>query len=251
MASIGADSGLWEGIAAYLKPAPAIIWWNRDFQGNTDQVREARYWIADLLPDCEPLADLLLLANELCTNAVVHTCSGRPGGWFNVVVEWTAESARVVVTDQGSTTAPAIGLKTADGARADESGRGLRLVDGLADDWGTASRQGRRWVWADLQWRAGGGPPLQAPGDLDAMIADVAEIRRAFGGTTIWWGHLTKTWWAAVPQVTGSSDLIGSPSRDGLRQALACAYPRFRHSVTTGRPTGVPVRCSNERSRPS
>jgi serine/threonine-protein kinase RsbW len=143
--------------------APAILRWTRDFRGEADQVRAARRWVADLLPDCDPLADVLLLVSELCTNAVVHTRSGEAGGRFGVAVEWTRESVRVVVNDQGSSTTPTIGGRTGDPSRADgadgagESGRGLRLVDRLASDWGTADRPGRRWVWADVPWQAGGG----------------------------------------------------------------------------------------------
>ncbi len=152
--------------------APAILRWTRDFRGEADQVRVARRWIADLLPPCDPLADVLLLVSELCTNAVVHTRSGEAGGRFGVAVEWTRESVRVVVEDQGSSTAPTIGVRTGDPARADEtdeSGRGLRLVDRLASDWGTASGPGRRWVWADVPWQASGGAvPMEAAGNTDA-----------------------------------------------------------------------------------
>ena len=154
--------------------APAIIGWTRDFQGQADQVREARRWVEDLLPERDPLADVLLLLSELCTNAVVHTRSGEAGGRFSVAVVWTRESVRVVVEDQGSPKTPTIGARTADPARADEaeeakeadeSGRGLLLVDALAGDWGTATRLGRRWVWADVPWQASGGAPAGAAGD--------------------------------------------------------------------------------------
>jgi serine/threonine-protein kinase RsbW len=139
--------------------APATLWWTRDFQGQAGQVREARQWIADLLPECDPLDDVLLLVSELCTNAVAHTRSGEAGGRFSVAMERTRESVRVVVEDQGSPTAPTIGRRTGDPAGpAGESGRGLLLVDGLASDWGTASRPGRRWVWADVPWQASAGP---------------------------------------------------------------------------------------------
>src|ERR1700739_393580 len=53
-------------------PAAPVSCWSRDFPGGADQVREARHWVEDLLPECDPLADLLLLASELCTNAVAH-----------------------------------------------------------------------------------------------------------------------------------------------------------------------------------
>jgi anti-sigma regulatory factor (Ser/Thr protein kinase) len=146
------------------------IWWSRDFLGNADQVREARHWIADLLPHCNPRADVLLLASELCANAVIHTRSGQPHGWFTVVVEWTDELARVVIEDQGSAKTPMIGARAGDLAREHESGRGLRLVDGVADSWGTASRPGSRWVWADVLWEANGGPPRAALDDASAPV---------------------------------------------------------------------------------
>ena len=221
-APVSADRGLRRITAASPKPAPPITWWTRDFPGSTDQVREVRRWVEDLLPDCDPLADVLLIASELCTNAVMHTRSGEPGRQFSVDVEWTPASVRIVIGDQGSPRVPAIGARTGDTTRTHESGRGLRLVDELADDWGTASRAGRRWVWADLQWRARGGPPLELPGRTDAAIAGMAVMRRAFPGTTIWWGHLTKAWWAAFPGPADANGLVTSPTRDGLLgQALA------------------------------
>jgi hypothetical protein len=51
-------------------------------------------------------------------------------------------------------------------------------------------------------------------------------VRSAFPGTSIWWGHLTGTWWAAVPGPTNAHALISAPSRDGLIQTLMRAYPR-------------------------
>jgi len=74
---------------AYRGPAPPAAWWARDFAGDAGQVGEAWHWIADLLPECDPLADVLLLASELCANAVVHTCSRKAEGWFSVDVEWS------------------------------------------------------------------------------------------------------------------------------------------------------------------
>ena len=157
-APASADRSLREIIVTATKPAPPVAWWTRDFQGDTNQVREVRRWVEDLLPDCDPLADILLLVSELCANAVMHTRSGEAGGRFTVDVEWTPELVRVVIGDQGSPKVPAIGARTGDTTRTDESGRGLRLVDELADDWGTVSRPGCRWVWADVQWRARGAP---------------------------------------------------------------------------------------------
>jgi anti-sigma regulatory factor (Ser/Thr protein kinase) len=213
--------------APFQRPAPSAAWWGRDFRGDTAQVSEARRWIEDLLPDCDPLADVLLLTSELCANAVVHTRSGEPGGRFSVDVEWTPASARIVIGDQGSPKVPAIRARTVTTNRTDESGRGLRLVDELADDWGTASRLGHRWVWADIAWGPRGGPPLDAPGGADAATGGIKLIRKAFPGTAIWWGYLTRAWWAAVPGAADAGGLIASSTQEGLIRALADVYPKF------------------------
>jgi hypothetical protein len=175
-----------------------------------------------LLPDCDPLADLLLLAGELCANAVVHTRSGQADGWFSVAVEWTPVLARVVIGDQGSPSMPTAAAKTGGPAWAQETGRGLWLVDELADGWGTAGCPAGRWVWADVRWQARGGTALQVPGAAAAALADIALIRRAFPGTTIWWGHRTQAWQAALP---GANTVLTSATRGGLSQILADVYP--------------------------
>jgi len=220
------DTGLREVTVAPPKPSPLIAWWTRRFRGGADQVLEVRHWIEDLLPDCAARADVLLLASELCTNAIVHSRSGEAGGQFSVDIDWAPTLARVVIGDQGSAKAPAIAARTGDAARLGESGRGLLLVDGVADYWGTVSRPNRRWVWADVQWQARGGPPLAAPGGPDAAIASNTMIRKAFPGTSIWWGQLTKAWWAAVPGSTNVHRLISAPTRGSLIQSLVRTYPR-------------------------
>jgi serine/threonine-protein kinase RsbW len=198
------------------------VWWARDFPGTPDQAGEVRHWIGDLLPGCDPLADLLLVASELCANAIMHTRSGQADGWFSVAVEWTPVLARVVIGDQGSPTVPAASVTAGDSTWAEESGRGLWLVDELADSWGTASHPGGRWVWADVAWRASGGPPLAVPGGTAAAIAGFALIRGAFPGTAVWWGQQTRAWQAALPDASG---LVSSATRDGLSRVLADVYP--------------------------
>jgi anti-sigma regulatory factor (Ser/Thr protein kinase) len=204
---------------------PPVLWWARDFPGGQDQVRQARHWIEDLLPQCDPLADIALLASELCANAVVHTRSGEAGGRFTVDVEWAQQAARVIIGDQGSITAPAITARTQDAVGAQECGRGLWLVEELADDWGTAAHLGHRWVWIDVRWQARGGPLLQAPGGYEAVSADIAAMREAFSDATIWWGHQTHIWWAALPGASDAGSLVGAPTRGELRRKLAAAYP--------------------------
>jgi anti-sigma regulatory factor (Ser/Thr protein kinase) len=224
-----------------LGPGPSarpVVWWGRDFPGVADQVREVRHWVEDLLPGCDPLADVLVLVSELSANAVMHTRSRQAGGRFSVDVEWSPDAVRVVIGDQGSSAIPAIGGNTGNEPWADESGRGLRLVDALADDWGTASHPEGRWVWAGVAWLARGGAMLQVPGGVDAAAADIAVIRTAFPGATIWWSQETQAWRAALP---GTRGLLSSATRGGLSQVLADVYPG------SGRATRVPfenVTCS-------
>jgi len=228
-------TGLREITVAPPKPSPCTAWWTRHFRGGTDQVVEVRHWLEDLLPDCAARGDVILLASELCTNAIVHSRSGEAGGQFSVDIDWVPTLARVVVGDQGSATAPAIAAAPGDAVQLGESGRGLLLVDGVADDWGSASRPHRRWVWADVQWQDRGGPLLAAPGGLDAAIAGNAMIRKAFPGTSIWWGQSTRAWWAAVPGSTNTHNLICAPTRDSLIRSLGRTYPRATGRGETAR----------------
>ncbi|MET7681469.1 ATP-binding protein [Streptomyces sp. NPDC005423] len=111
----------------------------------------ARRWARSRLagfgigPD-EPLAEtLLLLVSELVTNAVVHT--GCPA-LLRLSLPGAADEAvtvRLEVTD-GSCRAPV--PRWVDGEQT--GGRGLALVDGLADRWGwTREGTGKR-VWCEL-----------------------------------------------------------------------------------------------------
>jgi serine/threonine-protein kinase RsbW len=219
-------TGLGKNTLAPPTLSPCVAWWTRHFRGGADQVPEVRHWLEDLLPGCAARADVVLLASELCTNALVHSQSGEAGGQFSVDIDWAPALARVVIGDQGSAKAPAVAGRTSGALQLGESGRGLLLVDDVADDWGTASRPNRRWVWADVRWQARGGALLAAPGGLDTAIASNAMVHRAFPGTSIWWGHLTKAWWAAVPGSTNAHGLICAPTREGLIQSLVRTYPR-------------------------
>lgn len=85
-----------------------------------------------------------LLVSELATNAVRHA-----GGRFEVVVEHTPNDGRlwVGVTDTG----PGYPILQAPGITA-EHGRGLQLVNALADRWGVRRRRGtdEKTVWFEL-----------------------------------------------------------------------------------------------------
>lgn len=140
---------------------PPALLWQRAFPGRPEQVREARHWIAGLLPACEPREILVQIASEFCANTIEHTHSGAPGGQFTVHLAWSARTARLTVGDDGAREAPAVISATLE----QEHGRGLDIVDFLAADWGFAGDESGRWLWADVPWHGQGGPARIEPGD--------------------------------------------------------------------------------------
>ncbi|MDX3548820.1 ATP-binding protein [Streptomyces europaeiscabiei] len=120
--------------------------WCRAFPGLPDQVVEARHFVAALLQESSVVDDAVLVVSELATNAVRHTLSGSPGGWFLVVVVFRADCVRLEVVDMGGDHAP----RMRDEASQDDGGRGLVLVAACAKDWGVKGVPSGRTVWADL-----------------------------------------------------------------------------------------------------
>lgn len=115
------------------------------------EVGRARRWarsrlVGSGIGDDEPLAEtLILLISELVTNAVVHT--GCPavlrmlfgGGGA------TAGTVRVEVADASDR--PPLQRH----AEGDETGgRGLELVDGLADRWGWLPEGAGKQIWCEV-----------------------------------------------------------------------------------------------------
>lgn len=93
-----------------------------------------------------------LLSSELVANAILH---GPPGGEVQVRVEWSADCFRVEVDDT-SASSPRLVPITRDG----RGGRGLALVERLADRWGHERREPRgNTVWFEVRVGRHAGPP--------------------------------------------------------------------------------------------
>lgn len=118
------------------------------FLGLPSQVREARNFVAQAADGCPVTDDVVLLASEIATNAVVHTASGEDGT-FTVVVQRDAGLIRVEVHDGGSPSSPTVRPV---GDLGNSAGRGLGLVDELAARWGYLGGQDGRVVWFEMEW---------------------------------------------------------------------------------------------------
>ncbi|MFF0586160.1 ATP-binding protein [Streptomyces sp. NPDC003781] len=134
------------------------------------EVGRARRWARSRLAGSgiradEPLAEtLVLLVSELVTNAVVHT--GRSAVLRLVLpgaVAGEAEEATVrLEVDDASDRAP---VPRCAGGEA-TGGRGLALVDGLADRWGWSREGTGKRIWCELDRCAAGeqAPPVCGSG---------------------------------------------------------------------------------------
>jgi two-component sensor histidine kinase len=114
------------------------------FHGRAEEIARVRQEITAYLGQCPVADDLVLIADELATNSVLHSISR--GGAFHVRCELTAESARVEVEDAGSP------WRT---RQDDDRPHGLNIVEALTgpDGWGTEQTTGgSRVVWAALGW---------------------------------------------------------------------------------------------------
>jgi anti-sigma regulatory factor (Ser/Thr protein kinase) len=89
----------------------------------------------------------VLAVSELVTNAICYTRSGLPGGTFAVSVAATGGEVLVRVTDAGGRGAPA--LLSPESAEA-EHGRGLLIVDAIADSWGYSPADAGRVTWCRI-----------------------------------------------------------------------------------------------------
>jgi serine/threonine-protein kinase RsbW len=213
-------------------PPPLPLWWSRAFPGEPPLVRQTRSWIAGLLPACPPLDDLLIVASELATNAVAHTRSGDPGGWFTVEVTWSQESARVVVGDQGSGEIPVSVASPGDQVAYLESGRGLLLVDALSAAWGIAGDTDARWLWADVEWRSRGVPLPMTPSGNNSVELQFAELCGKYPGTLACYSQRSGEWRATLPKARDADDTISAPSPGALTRMLAARCAAARSGIS-------------------
>lgn len=182
------------------------------FDGEERQLAVMRRWLTSLLPECPARDDVLSVATELASNALLHTASGN-GGWFAVEVTWLESAVRVGVADGGGPAEPHV-IEDPGG----EHGRGLLLVHGLSLRTGVTGDRNGRLVWADVAWD--GPHPTVSPAPLgldEAAIRDgEAALARRFAGVPAWFGRSTRAWWA----LASPTELVTAPTAPELAALL-------------------------------
>jgi anti-sigma regulatory factor (Ser/Thr protein kinase) len=129
--------------AAFLKSELSAV-----FPSVAPSAGDARRFVARTLqergcPDTV-IERVLLLTSELVTNAYRHA-----GSDTHLSIRYDDECIRIEVRDSGT---GGVKLRPPDVNRTD--GRGLRIVDALADRWGHRSDRDGTVVWFELSQRA-------------------------------------------------------------------------------------------------
>ena len=101
----------------------------------------ARRRLRNLLGDHPRIDDVLLCTSEVVTNAVVHA-----GTLSHITVDCDDDLVRVEVVDGSPQALP----EARDPAPSSPSGRGMRLVDALADRWGVQVDRSQKSVWFEF-----------------------------------------------------------------------------------------------------
>jgi anti-sigma regulatory factor (Ser/Thr protein kinase) len=122
---------------------PLLSWRVRDLPPVPACVGDVRRRARAVLTEWDAAAvepEVLLLLTELTANVVRH--AGTP---FDVTLTWDGHRVRCEVAD-GDPTAPRLRSPAPD----DPGGRGLHLVDELADRWGVREAGSGKTVWFEL-----------------------------------------------------------------------------------------------------
>jgi serine/threonine-protein kinase RsbW len=126
----------------------AVLDWRISVPGVPALVAVARQLVRAALDGSPRRYDIELVTSELMTNAIRHTPSGEAGSLVTLRIRARAGWARVEVTDHGD----ASWTEPAPAGEQDECGRGLRIVQMLADRAGHEPAPGGQVSWAEIHW---------------------------------------------------------------------------------------------------
>ena len=153
---------------------PSDVRWEKTYDGLAATVSHVRRDVRAILGPCPAVVadDLAVVVSELATNAIRHSRSGANGGTYTVKVSHQATEKVpyiwVEVLDLGS--------PSWDGILRPEATHGLSVIEHLSTWMGSDDeRDGRRTVYARLEYRADGTPLYgtrrapELPPDLDGI----------------------------------------------------------------------------------
>jgi hypothetical protein len=116
------------------------------YPGVPESVTTARHHVAQALTGAPCIDDALFALSEVAANAVMHSRSGRPGGWFTIAADVVpGVLVAVVVTDQGGPWA---------GRAAGTYPHGLEIVRCMATEVRVDGDDDGRTVWVTFGWEA-------------------------------------------------------------------------------------------------
>ena len=147
---------------------------SRQFELDPQSVGAARRFTKDALSGRprELIESAVLMVSELATNSIRHAMTG-----FQLTIACEPEAVRIEVTDVGGGSP-----QLQSPGPEDPTGRGLRIVDELADDWGVqrTTKHGKT-VWFKVAARL---PDVTGHGG-----AARGYLYRATSlSDTLWWG---------------------------------------------------------------
>jgi anti-sigma regulatory factor (Ser/Thr protein kinase) len=118
---------------------------SRHFAPRPASAAEVRSFLRDRLSTADPRTqDALWLASEIATNAVLHARSP-----FQLTVEVGPDVLRVAISDDNPTM-PVVAASDS----SSTSGRGLSIIEAVADRWGVESAAATgKTVWFELTRR--------------------------------------------------------------------------------------------------
>ena len=110
-------------------------------------VAGGRRFVRETLGSRHPALDMVALGvSELATNAIMHTPSGD-GGQITIGLTATGPVVRAEVTNDGTMAGKPHIRKDTEA----EHGRGILIIDALADAWGVIQHAGTTTVWAEFR----------------------------------------------------------------------------------------------------
>lgn len=132
------------------------VTWQWTLPEGTQGVAMARREIRAAAGERPDVEDVVLVASELCTNALVH---GSPPVRLRAVID--GQTMRIEVENRRDGEGMNVGGQRRMPGTNAIGGRGLAMVQALAEDWGAKEIDGLTCVWAELRspgWDASGQP---------------------------------------------------------------------------------------------